>query len=98
MTFDRRLNISTVTMGTLTRTGRLYLRGSIGRTGMPDEDQVIAVGLLTSRDLEALGAGFSRFYPVDETPCFGELLRAIDEADRTLRNRRSAPREKPGAT
>ena len=62
---------------------------------MPYEDRVIAVGLLTSRDLEALGAGFSRFYPVDETPCFGELLRAIDEADRAMRVARSAPREEP---
>jgi hypothetical protein len=65
---------------------------------MPDEDQVIAVGLLTSRDLEALGASFNRYYPVDETPCFGELLRAIDEADRTLRNRRSTPPGEPGQT
>ena len=29
--------------------------------------------------------GFDRLYPVNETPCFGDLLRAIDEADRALR-------------
>ena len=63
---------------------------------MPDEDRVIAIGLLTSRDLEALGATFSRFYPVDETPCFGELLRAIDEADRAERIARSALPDKTG--
>ena len=65
---------------------------------MPDEDRVIAIGLLTSRDLETLGAGFSRFYPVDETPCFGELLRAIDEADRAMRIARSAPPTSPDRT
>lgn len=47
-------------------------------------DRIIAVGLLTQRDLNLLGVGFSRAYPVDQTPCFSELLRAIDEADRDL--------------
>ena len=47
-------------------------------------DRIIAVGLLTQRDLNLLGVGFSRAYPVDQTPCFSELLRAIDEADREL--------------
>lgn len=52
---------------------------------MPVEERIVAVGLLTARDLEVLGAGFHRVYPVQETPCFGELLRAIDEVDRELR-------------
>jgi len=47
-------------------------------------ERVIAVGLLTQRDLDLLGTGFDRVFPIDETPCFGELLRAIDEADREL--------------
>ena len=42
------------------------------------------MGLLTQRDLDLLGTGFDRVFPIDETPCFGELLRAIDEADREL--------------
>lgn len=47
-------------------------------------DTVIAVGLLSARDLERLGAGFTRAFPVDEVPCFGELLVAIDNADREM--------------
>ena len=46
------------------------------------DQRIIAVGLLTARDLEVLGQGFTRAYPVDDKPCFAELLRAIDEADR----------------
>jgi hypothetical protein len=46
------------------------------------EERIVAVGLLTQREVELLGHGFSRLWPVDETPCFQELLKAIDEADR----------------
>jgi hypothetical protein len=46
--------------------------------------RIVAVGLLTDRDLDVLGTGFRRYFPVDHTPCFGELLSAIDEADREL--------------
>jgi hypothetical protein len=46
------------------------------------QDRVVAVGLLTQQDLEVLGSSFSRAFPVSDVPCFGELLRAIDEADR----------------
>ncbi|MCF8709236.1 hypothetical protein [Rhizorhapis sp. SPR117] len=52
---------------------------------MTHRDRIVAIGLLTERDLELLGTGFDRAFPVDETPCFGELLRAIDEADRSIR-------------
>ncbi|RYY24576.1 MAG: hypothetical protein EOP62_16435 [Sphingomonadales bacterium] len=52
---------------------------------MPDRERVIAVGLLTARDLERLGANFSRSFPIEDTPCFGELLAAIDDADRVIR-------------
>lgn len=46
-----------------------------------DPDPVVAIGLLTARDLDLLGAGFRRAYPIEDTPCFEELLRAIDEAE-----------------
>ena len=46
-----------------------------------DHDQIVAVGLLTQADLNRLGSGFRNAIPVDETPMFEELLRAIDEAD-----------------
>jgi hypothetical protein len=46
------------------------------------EQRIVAVGLLTQREVELLGDGFSRLWPVDSTPCFTELIEAIDEADR----------------
>lgn len=51
-------------------------------------DRIVAVGLLTEYELKLLGEGFSRVWPVDETPCFEGLLQAIDEADRELRRER----------
>jgi hypothetical protein len=47
-------------------------------------DRIVAVGLLTRRDLDLLGPTFDRLWPVEETPEFSELLRAIDDADRKL--------------
>jgi hypothetical protein len=47
-------------------------------------ERIVAVGLLTRRDLEVLGPTFDRVWPVEEAPDFTELLRAIDEADRDL--------------
>jgi hypothetical protein len=45
---------------------------------------VVAFGLLTNDDLKVLGPSFQRVWPVDQTPCFGDLLRAVDEADRDI--------------
>ena len=47
-------------------------------------ERIVAVGLLTQRDLDLLGPTFERAWPVEEAPPFNELLRAIDEADREL--------------
>ena len=52
------------------------------------DERIIAVGLLTQRDVELLGPTFDRLWPVAETPCFSQLLRAIDEADRELHRQR----------
>ena len=46
---------------------------------------VIAVGLLTSSDVERLGATFTRLWPIDQSTDFTDLLRAIDEADERFR-------------
>ena len=46
------------------------------------KERIVAVGLLTQREVELLGHGFSRLWPVDETPCFTDLIQAIDDADR----------------
>jgi hypothetical protein len=48
-------------------------------------ERIVAVGLLTQREVELLGHGFSRLWPVDGTPCFTDLIKAIDEADEELR-------------
>lgn len=48
------------------------------------QPRIIGVALLTAQDLDRLGKGFDRWYPVDETPCFHDLLAAIDDADREL--------------
>jgi hypothetical protein len=50
------------------------------------QERIVAVGLLTRRDLEVLGPTFDRIWPVEEAPHFTELLRAIDEADRDLQH------------
>ena len=48
------------------------------------QERIVAVGLLTRRDLDVLGPAFDRVWPVEEAPHFTELLRAIDEAHRKL--------------
>jgi len=53
---------------------------------MPSE-RIVAIGLLTSRDVGLLGPTFDRLWPVEEAPHFNELLRAIDEADKKLRQK-----------
>jgi len=48
------------------------------------EERIVAIGLLTEDDLERLGQSFVRLWPVEETPCFIDLLRGIDDADAEL--------------
>src|SRR5438045_7128569 len=40
------------------------------------DERIIAVGLLTNRDLRLLGPTFDRAWPVEETPSFNALLRS----------------------
>lgn len=49
------------------------------------DERIIAVGLLTSSDVQRLGATFTRLWPIDQSTDFTDLLRAIDEADERLR-------------
>jgi len=51
---------------------------------MDEPERIVAVGLLTQRDLDLLGSGFRRAFRVDETPCFDELLAAIDRAEQQM--------------
>ena len=48
---------------------------------MQDPDRVVAVGLLTERDLTVLGQAFKRFYPIDDLQEFEGLLGQIDKVD-----------------
>ena len=50
-----------------------------------DQERIVAVGLLTRRDLNLLGPTFSRAWPVEEAPAFPDLLRAIDDAEEEMR-------------
>jgi hypothetical protein len=51
-------------------------------------EHFVAVGLLTQRDLDVLGSGFRRAFPLNDTADFAPLLRQIDEA--SLRRNGSA--------
>ena len=57
---------------------------------MSGSRQIVAIGLLTQQDLELLGQGFDRAFPIDDDLVFEELLRAIDEVDRKLESRGGA--------
>jgi hypothetical protein len=58
------------------------------RRSLSTDERIVAVGLLTRSDVERLGSTFKRLWPIEETPCFGELLHAVDEADREFRRTR----------
>jgi hypothetical protein len=57
-------------------------------------ERIIAVGLLTRRDLDLLGPTFERLWPVEEVPSFAGLLKAIDEADAELQREQRGIRPK----
>ena len=54
-----------------------------------NRERIVAVGLLTQRDLTVLGPTFDRVWPIEKMPKFGALLRAIDDADRKLSERKN---------
>jgi hypothetical protein len=63
----------------------------LARSHTMNQDRVLAIGLLTRRDLDLLGPTFDRLWPVDEAPAFRDLIAAIDEADRALAEREPEP-------
>jgi hypothetical protein len=48
--------------------------------------RIVAVALVTEAELQKLGPRFDRAFRVDEAPCMGGLLQAIDNADREFRS------------
>lgn len=50
-----------------------------------EKERIVAVGLLTQHDLSLLGHSFTRVWPVEDTPSFEGLIKAIDEAEREVK-------------
>jgi hypothetical protein len=44
-------------------------------------EKIVAVGLLTQRDLDTLGSGFQRLFRVSQDNPFDDLLRALDQLE-----------------
>ena len=44
-------------------------------------ERVVAFGFLTSRDLELLGSGFNRHFPVANDDLFAELIVQLDRIE-----------------
>lgn len=48
-------------------------------------DRIVAVGLLTQRDVDILGTGFRRLFPVEGVGAFDDLLKQLDALDVPIR-------------
>ena len=59
--------------------------------------QITTICLCTDDELQLLGQGFSRAWPIDQTPCFEGLLQAIDDAERDMWRRRDQEAAEPPA-
>ena len=57
---------------------------------MAESPPIVAIGLLTQHELELLGLGLDRVFPIDAENAFEDLVRAIDEADRRCRSGENA--------
>ena len=55
-----------------------------------DPQAIVAIGLLTQRDLDVLGSGFRRAIPLDPGGVFDDLIARIDEAERQAAERKAA--------
>jgi hypothetical protein len=58
---------------------------------MPNE-RFVLVGLLTQRDLDVIGSGFRRAFPLNNTPDYTSLLIKIDEEEQRLGRPKPAER------
>lgn len=57
---------------------------------MTKSPQIVAIGLLTQQDLDILGQGFDRAFPIEHKLVFEDLLQAIDDAELALKSGRDA--------
>ena len=60
-------------------------------------DRIVAIGLLTQRDVDLLGSALQHAWAVEDAPEFDELLRAIDAADEDLQQASPQPLDMPQA-
>ena len=58
---------------------------------MAEYPQIVAIGLLTQHELDLLGRGFDRAFPIDDEMVFEDLLRAIDDAEQAMQSSAEAP-------
>jgi len=65
-------------LGKLTRDG-LRVQNTLTEQNVVDEP-IVAIGLLTERQMRMLGPAHSYVWPVAEASCAAELLEAIDQA------------------
>jgi hypothetical protein len=56
-------------------------------------ERIVAIGLLTQKDLGLLGPAFDRAFPLRDARDFDGLLKAVDEADEKLRRRTAGGRQ-----
>jgi hypothetical protein len=52
--------------------------------GVTDRERMIVIRWRTRGQAEALGQALDRANLIDETPCFDEVLKAIDDAERQV--------------
>lgn len=50
---------------------------------MVADDRIVAVGLLTARDLEVLGRGFARCFPLSDDASFAALVAELERLPAT---------------
>ncbi|THG37786.1 hypothetical protein [Sphingomonas olei] len=48
---------------------------------MTNPDSIVAVGLLTQRDLDLLGKSFDRHFPVQDDDMFADILAQLDQVE-----------------
>lgn len=56
-------------------------------------DRIVAIGLLTQSDVDMLGRGFTRHFPVPHDDMFGDLIAALDRYSEDFPQRDAVGRE-----
>ena len=57
-----------------------------------EDQRIVAVGLLTQREVTLLGSQLSRLYPLEDDDAFADLVEAVDRADREFHRQMNAGR------